>query len=57
LKVAAVEEEKGAVMVLNALGVRPAAAATAVEELGGLPLRRRLPPPGERRGASGTRQL
>jgi hypothetical protein len=57
MKVAAVEGEKGAVMELNALGVKPAAAAAAVEELGGLPLRRRLPPRGKRRGASGARQL
>jgi hypothetical protein len=52
-----VEGEKGAVMELNALCVKPAAAAAAVGELGGLPLRRRLLPRGERRGASGARQL
>jgi hypothetical protein len=57
MKVAAVEGEKGAVMELNALGVKPAAAAAAVEELGGPPLRRRLPPRDKRRGASGARQL
>jgi hypothetical protein len=57
MKVAAVEGEKGAVMVLNALGMRPAAAAAAMEEPGGLPLHRCLPPRGERRGASGARRL
>jgi hypothetical protein len=53
MKVAAVEGEKGAVMELNALGLRPAAAA-AVTERGELPLRRCLPPRGERRGACGA---
>ena len=56
MKVAVAEGDKGAVMVLNALCVRPAATAAAVEELGGLPLRRCLPPRGERRGASGARR-
>jgi uroporphyrinogen-III synthase len=59
MKVATVEGEKGAVMVLNAFGVRPAVVASTVEEfrLEGCRCAVVFPLRGAGRGASGARRL